>query len=212
MISDVVITWARMVRGTRPVMALERRLRSQRCYAGETLALWEQALGDPFPQIDDGFGPLRMPPVQMPSDWLDSNGHVNESRYLQLFSDASGTLERHIGINSDYRLKCGAFYTVETHLSHLQELRAGDRVQVLTQILEAGEKRLHLFHVLTHVGDERPVAIGEQMLIHVDATSRRSRPVQGEARERLLELAERHAQLPRPERAGASITSRSIRN
>ncbi|MET4218759.1 carnitine 3-dehydrogenase [Bradyrhizobium sp. LB14.3] len=189
-------------------VALLQGLRSQGYGAGETLALWEQGLRDTSFQVDDGCGPLRMPPAQMPSDWLDSNGHVNESRYLQLCSEATGTLERYVGVNSEYRSKCGAFYTVETHLFHLGELRAGDRAQVLTQVLGAEDKRLHVFHVLIREADEKPVAMAEQMLIHVDATTRRSAPVRGEVRERLLKLAERHAKLPRPERVGASIRQR----
>lgn len=189
-------------------VAILQGLRSQGSGAGEALALWEQGLrGNAF-QIDDGSGPLRMPPVQMPPDWLDSNGHVNESRYLQLFSEATGTLERYIGVNSEYRSKCGAFYTVETHVSHLGELRAGDCAQVFTQVLGAQDKRLHLFHVLTREADDKPAAMAEQMLIHVDASTRRGGPVQGEVRERLLELAKRHAKLPRPERVGASIRAR----
>ncbi|WP_158091722.1 3-hydroxyacyl-CoA dehydrogenase NAD-binding domain-containing protein [Bradyrhizobium canariense] len=189
-------------------VALLQGLRSQGCGAGETVALWEQGLRKPNLQIDDRCGPVRMPPAQMPSDWLDSNGHVNESRYLQLFSEATGTLERYVGVDSEYRSKCGAFYTVETHLFHLGELRAGDRAQVLTQVLGAQDKRLHVFHVLIREADDKPVAMAEQMLIHVDASSRRSAPVRGKVRERLLELAERHAKLPRPERVGASIRQR----
>ncbi|NOJ44651.1 3-hydroxyacyl-CoA dehydrogenase NAD-binding domain-containing protein, partial [Bradyrhizobium australiense] len=189
-------------------VAILQGLRSQGAGAGETLALWEQGLRDNSFQIDNGSGPLRMPPVQMPSDWLDNNGHINESRYLQLFSEATGTLERYIGVDSEYRSKCGAFYTVETHLSHLGELRAGDCAQVFTQVLGAQDKRLHLFHILIREGGDKPAAMAEQMLIHVDANARRSGPVQGEVRERLLKLAKRHAKLPRPERVGASVRQR----
>ncbi|MHC4046096.1 3-hydroxyacyl-CoA dehydrogenase NAD-binding domain-containing protein [Bradyrhizobium sp. 23AC] len=189
-------------------VAILQGLRTQGQGAGKTLALWEHGLRDHNVQIDSGSGPLRMPPVQMPSDWLDSNGHVNESRYLQLCSEATGILERYVGVDSEYRSKCGAFYTVETHLFHLGELRAGDCAQVLTQVLGAQDKRLHVFHVVIREHDDKPVAMAEQMLIHVDATSRRSAPVRAVVRERLLELAERHAKLPRPERVGASIRQR----
>src|SRR5206468_12953632 len=107
-----------------------------------------------------------------------------------------------IGHGAEGRSTGGSYFTVETHLRHLRELYAGDRVEVLTQVLGADEKRLHLFHVITREGDEGPVATGEQMLIHVDAGTRRSAPVHGNVRERLLELARRHAGLPRPEGAG----------
>ncbi|MFF0458596.1 3-hydroxyacyl-CoA dehydrogenase NAD-binding domain-containing protein [Nocardia africana] len=180
-------------------------LRAQGYGAGETLARWENGLGDNRPQHASDSGPLRTPPRLIPPDWHDANGHVNESRYLQLFSNATGTVERYIGLDGDYRANVGTFYTVETHLFHLGELHAGDRVEVSTQILGADDKRLHLFHVLVREGDQEPMATGEQMLIHIDAASRRSGAMQGTVRERVVELAQLHAQLPRPKRAGASI-------
>lgn len=156
------------------------------------------------PQMD-GPGSLLMPILAIPSDWIDVNGHVAESCYLQLCSDATGALARYIGIDAAYRSSSGAYYTLETHLYHLGELHAGDRIQVSTQVLGIDDKRLHLFHVITRDGGERPVASGEQMLIHVDAVTKRSGPVKGDVRERLRGLARAHAELPRPERASASI-------
>ncbi|MEY9981516.1 carnitine 3-dehydrogenase [Bradyrhizobium yuanmingense] len=189
------------------LVAVLQGLRSQDCGPGRTLARWEQGLRDRSPRAQpaEGSGPLRMPTLAIPSGWIDGNGHVAESRYLQLCSDATGALARYIGIDGEYRSRNGAYYTVETHLFHLGELRAGDRIQTSTQVLGADDKRLHLFHVITREGTERPAATGEQMLIHVDAATRRSGPVKGNVRKRLLELARVHALLPRPERASARI-------
>lgn len=186
------------------LVALLQALRSQGYGPGETLAHWEQGLRARTPQPTQDSGPLRTL-REIPPAWVDSNGHAAESNYLQLCSEATGTVTHYIGIDSEYRANSGTYFTVETHLSHLGELRAGDRVQVLTQVLGADDKRLHLFHTITRQGDERPAATGEQMLIHVDPVSRRSAPVRDQVRERLLEFARLHAQLPRPEHAGASI-------
>ncbi|MDA9535760.1 hypothetical protein ACM41_05620 [Bradyrhizobium sp. CCBAU 21362] len=187
------------------MVALLKGLRAQGYGAGETVARWEQELRDRVPPLANSSGPLRMPTLQMPSDWVDYNGHITENRYLQLCGMATDNLLRHIGIDGEYRAKYGSYYTVETHISHLQELFAGDRVQVLTQIVHADDKRLHLFHVLRREGDEKPAATGEQMLIHVNGSSGTSAPVHGNVRERLLDLAGVHAKLPRPDRVGASI-------
>nr|WP_236843496.1 3-hydroxyacyl-CoA dehydrogenase NAD-binding domain-containing protein [Bradyrhizobium icense] len=194
------------------LVAVLRGLRSEEYGAGETLARWERGLRDRIPQLTDGSGPLRIPAIEIPADWIDIYGHVNESRYLELCGMGTSGLFSWIGIDGAYRSKYGSFYTLETHLSHLLELYAGDRVQVLTQVLGADEKCLHIFHVLTREGEERPAATSEQMLIHVNAASRHSGPVQGKVRERVLELARLHAELPRPQRAGASIGLRSTRN
>ncbi|MCK1269136.1 thioesterase family protein [Bradyrhizobium sp. 49] len=190
------------------LVAVLQGLRSQTYGAGETLARWEQNLRHRMPQPTGGPGPLRMPIIEMPSDWLDYNGHVTEKRYLELCGYGTENVLRYIGIDDEYRSECGSYFTLETHLSHIRELYAGDRVQVLTQVLDADDKRLHLFHVLTREGDEVPVATGEQMLIHVKAGAGRSGPAQGNVRKRVLELARVHAELPRPERAGASIRLR----
>lgn len=152
-------------------------------------------------------GPLRTL-REVRSSWVDGNGHAAESTYLQLCSDATNTVGRYIRANGEKLEKTGTYYTVETHLSHLGELRAGDRVEVFTQVLGADDKRLHLFHVIKREGSDKPVAMDEQMLIHVDTKSRRSTPVTGKMRERLLELARLHANLPRPDGAGASIEMR----
>lgn len=188
------------------LVAVLQALRSEGYGPGETLARWEQGLRNRAPQLaNDGSGPLKTQ-REIPTNWIDGNGHAAESSYLQLCSDATGTVTNYVGFDAEYRSKSGTYYTVETHLSHLGELNAGDRVEVRTQVLGADDKRLHLFHVITREG--KPMAMGEQMLIHVDAATRRSAPVKGYVRERLLALAEQHAQLARPERAGASIRMR----
>ncbi|WP_354132660.1 3-hydroxyacyl-CoA dehydrogenase NAD-binding domain-containing protein [Bradyrhizobium sp. RT4b] len=189
-------------------VAVLQALRSQNYGAGETLARWEEGLRKRAPKLDSNSGPLRMRILQMSSDWVDYNGHITESRYLYILGLATDNLLAHIGIEGEYRSKHGSYYTVETHLAHLGELHAGDRVQVLTQILGADSKRLHLFHVLARDGDDAPAATGEQMLLHVAAGTGRSGPVQDPVHDRLIELTRLHADLPRPARAGGSIRLR----
>ncbi|MGY4408358.1 acyl-CoA thioesterase FadM [Bradyrhizobium sp. LB7.1] len=186
------------------LVALLQALRSQNYGPGETLARWEQGLRARAPRPRQDSGPLRTQ-REIPPSWVDGNGHAAESTYLQLCSEATGTVTSYIGIDGAYRSNSGTYFTVETHLSHLGELHGGDRVQVLTHVLGADDKRLHLFHVISREGEKIAAATGEQMLIHVDPVSKRSAPVRGQVRERLLDLARLHAQLPRPERAGASI-------
>lgn len=189
-------------------VAILQRLRAQGCGAGETLARWEQELHKRVPRIQSSSGSLRMPTLQMPSDWVDYNGHVTESRYLYICGLATDNVLACIGIDGAYRSEHGSYYSVETHLSHFRELYSGDQVEVRTQVLGADDKRLHLFHVLTREGEEAPAATGEQMLLHVKAGSGRSGPAQGNVRERALDLSRLHSRLPRPERASASIRLR----
>ncbi|WP_136623342.1 3-hydroxyacyl-CoA dehydrogenase NAD-binding domain-containing protein [Bradyrhizobium centrolobii] len=184
------------------LVAVLQGLRDQGYGAGETLARWEQGLRDSLPQLTNGSGPLRIPTRQVPSEW---NDHVTGSEYPQLFGIATDNLLCYIGVDAKYRSNSGNYRTVETHVSHLRELYAGDRVEVLTQILGADDRRLHLFHLLTREGEKEPATTGEQVMVHVNAGSGRRGPVEGNVRERVLELARIHAELPRP---GANICLR----
>ena len=180
----------------RVLVRLLQALRVEETGAGGTLAVWERALlGGAAPAST-----RRIPP-----EWVDYNGHVHESRYLQLFADATDTLLGDLGVDAGYLAGGGSYFTVETHLSHLRQLEAGDHVHVTTQVLDSDEKRLHVFHVLFREGEIDPLATAEQMLLHVDTESGRAAPAREPVRERVAELARRHGQLPRPERAGRSI-------
>jgi carnitine 3-dehydrogenase / betainyl-CoA thioesterase len=189
------------------LVAVLHGLRLQGYGPGETLARWEQGLRAraraSLPSQDSG--PLRMPILEMPSRWLDDSGHINESRYIQLFCSATDILLHSLGVDAEYRSKHGSYRAVQTHSSYLRELSAGDHVEVLTQVLGVNDMRLHLFHVLTREGDEEPTATCEQILLHVAAASGRIEPMKEAVQERGLELARLHADKPRPEHAGVRI-------
>ncbi len=200
------------------LVAILQALRAQDTGAGVTVAGWERGLlslspvvpGAPPPSASashDGAGPapLALMTREIPPGWVDYNGHVTESRYLQLFGQGTDALLRYIGVDAEYLGAGGSYYTVETHISHLGQLYAGDRVQVLTQVLGFDDKRLHLFHVLTRNGEVDPVATGEHMLVHVDSGAGRASAVADGVRERLAALATAQAALPRPPRAGRRI-------
>jgi carnitine 3-dehydrogenase len=182
----------------RVLVRLLQALRAEETGAGATLAAWERELLAGAPT------PLR----QIPPEWVDYNGHVHESRYLQLFADATDALLGTVGVDAGYLAAGGSYFTVETHLSHLRQLEAGDRVQVTTQVLDSDDKRLHVFHVLLRQGEAEPVATAEQMLLHVDTEDGRAAPAREPVRARVAELTRQHAALPRPERAGRSIAVR----
>jgi carnitine 3-dehydrogenase len=191
----------------RVLVRLLQALRVEETAAGATLAAWERELLGATPAVsaESNGGPLRLPARAVPPEWVDYNGHVHESRYLQLFADATDALLGALGVNAGYLAGGGSFFTVETHLSHLRQLEAGDRVYVTTQVLDSDEKRLHVFHVLLRDGEADPLATAEQMLLHVDTESGRAAPAREPVRERVAELTRQHGELPRPERAGRSI-------
>jgi carnitine 3-dehydrogenase len=181
------------------LVALLHGLRARDYGAGETLAAWERGLMSHSEGMD--LCPMR---ARVPAEWIDYNGHVHESRYLQFFGDATDTLLRAVGVDDGY-LAHATYVTAETHLSHLCELHAGDEVSVTTVVLAADEKRLHLFHELVREGEDGPAATAEQMLLHVEASTGRVTAAAEDVRARVLALASAHASVPRHGRVGRRV-------
>src|SRR5918994_1269884 len=190
------------------LVAVMQGLRTLRVGAGAVLEDYERALleaGHPTAIGDDIAAPLRLHSARVLSEWVDYNGHAHESRYLQVFGDATDALLQYLGVDAEYLEAGGSYYTVETHLSHLGEALAGDGLGVATHVLGFDEKRLHLFHELHRSGDDALLATAEQMLLHVDTAAGCAHPARPEILTRIADVAAAHAVLPKPERAGRAI-------
>ncbi len=144
----------------------------------------------------------------VPIDWTDYNGHMNEAKYLDLFSSAADRFMELVGCDAAYVAAGSSYFTAESHLQHIAEAHAGERVRVLTQLLAGSGKKLHLFHRLFAEGEgaggaateARLLATGEQFLIHVSLETRRSSVPSAAVQERLRDIESKHAALPRPGR------------
>ena len=136
--------------------------------------------------------------------WIDYNGHMTEYRYLQVMSEAADVLLGRMGVDADYLAGGHSFFTVETHIRHLDEAKLGDRLTVSLQVLQAEAKKLHIFQIVTQQ-DGIIVATGEQMCLHVNLQSSRAVPMLSPVAEAFAELAAVHQSLGMPEGAGRSI-------
>ena len=161
--------------------------------------------------------PLALHAARVAPEWVDFNNHMTESRYLQVFGDATDALLRFAGADDEYMATGRSFYTVETHIRHLREVAGGEPVTVTTQVLGCDEKRVHLFHRMFHdtgggtreVGAEdrrgAELATAEHMLLHVDTTAGRAAPAAPEVAARLAEIAAAQSPLGTPDGAGRRI-------
>lgn len=147
--------------------------------------------------------PLRLHEAAVPVDWTDYNEHLTESRYLHIFGEATDALLRFIGVDGEYLGQGLSFYTLETHIRYLAEVKAGERVQLTTQVLNADEKRIQLFHRMFR--SEKLVATAEHMMLHVDTSLGRACPARPEVLGRLRQVANAHSGLDTPEGAGKAI-------
>ena len=123
--------------------------------AGATLRAWEAKLFSRAhraarSRAHDFARPLALHAARVAPEWVDFNNHMTESRYLQVFGDATDALLRFVGADDEYMATGRSFYTVETHIRHLREVAGGEPVTVTTQVLGCDEKRVHLFHRMFH--------------------------------------------------------------
>jgi carnitine 3-dehydrogenase len=197
------------------VVGVMQALRTAGVGAGEVLAAHERALlarsggsqsTGAAPEI--GSEPIVLLRTRVLPEWVDYNGHAHESAYTRMFGDATDALLALIGIDADYLSAVGSYFTVESHICHLQQATAGQELEVASRILGWDEKRIHVFHELRTAGGGDPVATAEQMLIHVSAETGRAAQASEATTARVAEIGRAHAAIPPPERAGRRIELR----
>jgi acyl-CoA thioester hydrolase len=148
--------------------------------------------------------PLRLHETRVAPEWTDYNGHMSESAYLLVFGDSADAFFRFFGVDEDYRASGRSLFTAETHLRHLRQARAGDRLTLTLQVLGLDAKRLRVAHEMRGDQDEL-LATAEQILLHVDTAAGRVTPFPAEIARRLARIREAHAALTVPGYAGRSI-------
>ncbi|MCO6381841.1 3-hydroxyacyl-CoA dehydrogenase NAD-binding domain-containing protein [Oceanicola sp. 502str15] len=174
------------------LVALLRALKQQGTAAGKHLNTHDKSLAPPPPP--PGPEPLVTLRRTIPIDWTDYNGHMNESRYGQLWSDAGDTILVAIGMGPDSPGAQGAsWFTVDNHIRYLAEVHAGQACEVRTTVLLAEGKKLRMHHEMW-VG-ETLSATCTQLLLHIDMATRRSAPPAPQVAEKLDEYAKAHAHL-----------------
>lgn len=147
--------------------------------------------------------PLRLHQARVSGAWVDYNGHMTEFRYLQVFGDATDAFLIHIGLDANYRAEGFSAYTVETHIRHLSEVPAGERLVVETRLLGHDAKRFRLHHSMLRE-DGSIAATAEHMLLHVSTDEGRASPMPDALWNALAEVAALDPE-PLPRHAGQGI-------
>ena len=93
--------------------------------------------------------PLSLFKTKVKPEWIDYNGHVNDTEYMRVFSLTLDAFLDYVDIGVAYvkRAKCGV-YTAEGHLSYLREIKADADLICTTQLLGFDTKRFRLFNQL----------------------------------------------------------------
>ena len=118
--------------------------------------------------------PMRTIFRSIPVDWTDYNGHMNEGRYGQVYSDAADGFLWAVGADKAYVASGFSYFTVETSVKFLNETHAGEDIIVDTTVKLIDGKKLKLFHSMQRAEDGCILSTCEQFLLHIDMEKRTS--------------------------------------
>jgi carnitine 3-dehydrogenase len=192
------------------LVAIMQALKANNWGAGAILKEYEaglhaKAYGHQDRRVGDPSKPLALHRDRVHEDWVDYNGHMTESRYLQVFGDATDAFLYFIGMDKDYLASGRSIYTVETHIRHLREVKMGAPLRVTTQLLGFDSKRIRVVHELYGGADEELLATGEHMLLHVDTRKSAATPMDAALSAKLDEVWQNHQRLEHPGYAGKPV-------
>ena len=156
-------------------------------------------------QRTDDNEPLQVHREQVQEKWIDYNGHLNMAYYLLLFDHATDAFFDVLGLGENYSNQTdGTTFTLEGHISYLQEVREGDKLRFDTFVFDYDQKRIHYAHAMYHESKNFMAATNELVTLHVSQSKRRAAPIPSTSLEQLNRLKAAHQKLEKP--AGLSRT------
>lgn len=119
-------------------------------------------MSDPRPPATHG--------IEIPSAWIDYNGHLTDWAYGIIVSSANEALLASVDLSSDYLARTGrSLNTVESHIWYRAEVKQG-LVRTASHVLELGGKSLRVRTTLIRE-DDVEAATSELVYLHVDHAS-----------------------------------------
>ncbi len=138
--------------------------------------------------------------------WIDYNGHFNMAYYNVLFDRGGDQAFELVGLGPDYVKSANcSFFTLETHVTYLRELHAGDAVRVTTQFLDYDAKRVHYVQQMFHASEGWLACVSEHIVMHVDMAAKKSSPFPAGILEKIKAACSAHQALPVPPQVGHRI-------
>lgn len=147
---------------------------------------------------------FRVEGIAVRDEWLDYNGHVNDSAYAVICAEANEAFLRHVGVSADYQAATGCTtYTVEAHLRFLAEVKGGEVLAADVLPVDADAKRLRLH--TTVLLDGSPVLTGEYLFLHVDQNEGRVVPFPPDRAAAIAAEVAAYADVARPDHLGRGV-------
>lgn len=153
------------------LVSVLRGLKDERFGAGMVIAETERRLRVTETDWTMSDGWLTLHEATVLPEWIDYNGHMTECRYAQILSDVTDVFLGHIGIGASSAAAGRSYYTVETRVRYLAEAQEGERLRAATKLLSHDDNRLHLRHQIRRLHDDKLLATGEHVLLHIDTST-----------------------------------------
>jgi len=152
-------------------------------------------------------GALTLYETVVKRDWIDDYDHMNVAYYVLVCDEATGAFWHHVHDGKGIDQRDGAEMVVlESHMNYVKEVRLGDPLRVTTQLLEYDDKRLRLFHTMSHATAGFVAATNEIKAIGFDLGQRRIMSFRPATVARLQDIWQVHSDLPQPASAGQGIS------
>lgn len=177
------------------LVAMMRALRGQDSAAGALINA-HQASFKKAPE-PDFTKPIQSAARMIPVSWTDYNGHMNESRYAEVFSEAVDAVMSLLGADAEYIANGLSYFTVDLSCQYVAEAHAGQKITVQSQIMLGEGKKLKVHHRMFGE-DGTLLATGDHFMLHVSLTTRRTCDPEPSVLKRIEAAALAHAALPDP--------------
>jgi len=142
--------------------------------------------------------------------WTDQNGHLNVAYYVLAFDRATDAFYGQLGIGWTYlERERRSLFTLSMNVDYLREVFAGERVRVLTRLVDHDHKRIRYFHEMRHADEGYVAATNELLAVHVSMATRRSDPFPPDVAARLAAMKAAHAAWPLPPQVGRTLGIRA---
>ncbi len=172
------------------LIAMMRALKQQGNAAGSLILDHQKTLKS----LPEAANPMVSTRRTIPVDWTDINGHMNEGRYGQLFSDAAEEVMAYVGADEAYIAGGLSYFTVETTVKYIAETHAGEDVVVETRVTQGEGKKLRCFHEMKRASDGELMATCDQFMLHVSLETRRTCDPADHVKAKVEALAALHAE------------------
>ena len=105
----------------------------------------------------------------------DHIGHMNVVSYGAKFDEANWVFFCEIGLTPSYlRSERTGMAGVQQNIAYRQELFAGDVIEIRSQVLEVGDKRLRVRHEMRNIETGEVAAVCEITAVHLDKQQHKS--------------------------------------